>query len=140
MKTLIIKFCLPILILVNCLSAFAANPTITADTKAKMIPEIQRGNSEVLNCISGKKSDKQIVECVSKVLDVNIGNETDTAPFLAGAYFAGWANLIASNPTDGIKAKWLATYFRRFSEIQKDIGFSDKELCEITNNPGILPY
>jgi len=140
MRSFVMILSAPILILVMCLTVFAEGPAITFYTKQQMISEIQRGNKEVLNCISGSASDKVIIACVSSVLDVNITNQTDTAAFLVGAYFTGYANIVTSNSSDNSRSKWIVTYVRRFTEIQKDIGFSDKEICEITNNRGMLFY
>jgi hypothetical protein len=125
----IIKLCLPLLLIACCQGALASTRVVQKETKVLMMEDIARGSNEVFNCALGLDSDKEITECVSSILDDNIQKETDTAPFLAGAYFSGFARLTAGKSTAGVKDKWLATYFRRFSELQKHIGFTDEEMA-----------
>jgi hypothetical protein len=139
MRNLILMICLPLLVLANSPNVNAAKIQVPEEAKIKMIGEITRGSDEVFNCSMGLTSDKEIADCLNRVLDVNIQNDTDTAEFLMGAYFTAFARLTVSNPAENVKDKWLATCFRRFSEIQKHLGFSDKELAEITHNTSILP-
>jgi hypothetical protein len=139
MRTQIIKICLTVLILAICLNARAADSPVPAEVKEQMRQEIIRGGNEVFNCSMGLTSDKEIADCLSSVLDLNIQHDTDTAPFLAGAYFIAFARLAVGSSTPGIRDKWLATCLRRLSEIEKGIGFTDKELAEITQNVAILP-
>lgn len=109
------------------------------DAKAAMAEEIIRGSNEVFNCSMGLNSDKEVVECLERVLDVNIQRDRDTAPFLAGAYFTAFSRLTASNASQGVKEKWLKTCFKRISEIEQGIGYTDKELAELTQNLSALP-
>ncbi len=109
------------------------------DIKAAMAEEIIRGGNEVYNCSMGLSSDKEVVECLERVLDVNIQRDRDTAPFLAGAYFTAFSRLTASNASQGVKEKWLKTCFKRISEIEQGIGYTDKELAELTQNLSALP-
>jgi hypothetical protein len=139
MKKLLFMICLTVLILSNSLSAFAAKNQAPEDVKIQMIGEITRGSDEVFNCSMGLTSDREIADCLNSVLDVNIQKDKDTAEFLMGAYFTAFARLTASNPTEKVKDKWLAVCFGRFSEIQKHLGFTDKELAEITKNTAVLP-
>lgn len=139
MKKLVFMICLPALIFASCLNVFAAKKQAPEDAKMQMIGEITRGSDEVFNCTTGMTSDREIVECLDRILDVNIQKDEDTAEFLLGAYFTGFARLTASNPAEKVKDKWLATCLSRFSEIQKYLGFTDKELAEITGNTAVLP-
>ncbi len=139
MKSLIFKICLPLLIIASCSGAFASSKPDPEVAKVRMIGEITRGSDEVFNCTMGLTSDKEIVGCIEGVLEKSIQNDKDTAEFLMGAYFTGFARLTGSSPTEKLKDKWLATCFSRFSEIQKYLGFTDKELAEITANVSVLP-
>jgi hypothetical protein len=139
MKKLLFMICLPVFIFASCLNVFAAKKQAPEDAKIQMIGEITRGSDEVFNCTVGMTSDREMADCLDRVLDENIQKDKDSAEFLLGAYFTGFARLTAGNPTEKVKDKWLATCFSRFSEIQKHLGFTDKELAEITRNTAVLP-
>ncbi len=139
MKKLIFMICLPALVLAggtNCLAATVPAPEYM---KVQMIGEITRGSNEVFNCSNGLTYDGEIANCLNRVLDENIQNDKDSAEFLLGAYFMGFARLASSNPAEKVKDKWLETCFNRFSEIEKYLGFNDKEIAEITGTKSALP-
>ncbi len=123
----------------TCLVAYAADSRAQADIGESMKQEIIRGSDEIFSCASGVTGDEEVADCLSNVLDSNIQKNTDTAPFLAGAYFTAFARLACTSPTSDVKEKWLATCLKRFSEIETIIGIPDKELAEITQNVAILP-
>lgn len=130
MRTTITRICLSMLLLSGLPGGNAVGAEPPAGARTVMLSEIARGGGQILQCVGGKNSDRVIVDCLKNALETSIRDETDSLPFLVGLYYVAWTRLTASEPVAGLKENWQELSLRRFGEMRKETGLTNKEISE----------
>lgn len=144
-----IKLTLFLIIFFTLISTICFGTDLDAPVEKKVTirSEIKRGADAMFDCFMKKRSPiSGTAQCYKEIYSLNQQKNTDTKPFLLGLYFRTWVDLGLSLPTSRNYYKKLgneALYeldeaiandcFKKYREIQYDIGLNDEVLCQIVD-------